>query len=345
MTHPAADQTDLHDIVVIGASAGGVETLQRLVAALPAGLPLAFLVVLHIAPHGSHLPEILTRAGSYEAAHPQDGDPLPFGRIVVAPPDMHLLLENGVIRLGRGDRYEGARPAIDPLFESAAAEFGPRVVGIVLSGGLHDGAAGLAAVKAHGGVAVVQDPAGGPPSVDAGRGDRRLPGRRRAADRRDRDASRQPRFVTITGMSDEAVDLDSASAPVDDLDALIRFVKDERGFDFTGYKRATLGRRVTKRMQATGSGSYADYAEYLSTPSRRVHRALQHDPDQRHDVLPRPPGVGVPRRGDRPAPARAARRLDPDPALVRRLRDAAKRRIRSRSSFARRWARTRSGIA
>jgi two-component system chemotaxis response regulator CheB len=144
--------------VVIGASAGGVETLQRLVAALPAGLPLAFLVVLHIAPQGSHLPEILTRAGFYEATHPQDGEPLPFGRIVVAPPDMHLLVENGVIRLGRGDRYAGARPAIDPLFESAAAEFGPRVVGIVLSGGLHDGAAGLAAVKAHGGVAVVQDP-------------------------------------------------------------------------------------------------------------------------------------------------------------------------------------------
>ena len=158
MTHAAVDRAEPRDIVVIGASAGGVETLQRLVSALPPGLPLAFLVVLHIAPQGSHLPEILTRAGSYEAFHPQNGDQPAYGRISVAPPDLHLLIEDGVIHLGRGERYEGARPAIDPLFESAAAEFGARVVGIVLSGGLHDGAAGLVAIQAHGGLTVVQDP-------------------------------------------------------------------------------------------------------------------------------------------------------------------------------------------
>jgi two-component system chemotaxis response regulator CheB len=158
MTNAAVDQVESRDIVVIGASAGGVETLQRLVAALPPKLPFAFFVVLHIAPHGSHMPEILTRAGSYEAAHPEDGDAPAYGRIVVAPPNLHLLVEGGVIRLRRGERHGGARPAIDPLFESAAAEFGPRVVGIVLSGGLHDGAAGLAAVTAHGGLALVQDP-------------------------------------------------------------------------------------------------------------------------------------------------------------------------------------------
>jgi two-component system chemotaxis response regulator CheB len=158
MTDAAVDRVESRDIVVIGASAGGVETLQRLVGALPPDLPFAFLVVLHIAAHGSYLPEILTRAGSYEAAHPQDGDALTPGRIVVAPPDLHLLVEDGVIRLRQGARLAGARPAIDPLFESAATEFGPRVVGIVLSGSLHDGAAGLAAVKAHGGLVVVQDP-------------------------------------------------------------------------------------------------------------------------------------------------------------------------------------------
>jgi two-component system chemotaxis response regulator CheB len=104
------------------------------------------------------MPAILARAGSYEAEHPQDGDPPAHGRIVVAPPDLHLVIEGGVIRLRRGERHDGARPAIDPLFESAAAEFGPRVVGIILSGSLHDGAAGLAAVESHGGLAVVQDP-------------------------------------------------------------------------------------------------------------------------------------------------------------------------------------------
>jgi len=120
MTDAALDQLEPHDIVVIGASAGGVETLQRLVSGLPPGLPLAFLVVLHIAPHGSFLPEILTRAGAYEAAHPHDGDPVVHGRIVVAPPDLHLIIEDDVIRLRATERHNGARPAIDPLFESAA---------------------------------------------------------------------------------------------------------------------------------------------------------------------------------------------------------------------------------
>lgn len=159
MPNAALDQIESRDIVVIGASAGGVETLQRVVTALPPGLPFAFLVVLHIAPQSSHMPEILSRAGSYEASHPEDGDAIAYGRIVVAPPNLHLIVEEGVIGLRSGARHGGARPAVDPLFESAAAEFGPRVVGIVLSGGLHDGAAGLATVMAHGGLGIVQDPA------------------------------------------------------------------------------------------------------------------------------------------------------------------------------------------
>jgi len=158
MGHAAVDHVESHDIVVIGASAGGGETLQRLVAALPPDLPFVFFVVLHIAAHGSYLPEILTRAGSYEATHPQDGDTPARGHIAVAPPNLHLVIEGGVIRLQQGARHAGARPAIDPLFESAATEFGPRVIGIILSGSLHDGAAGLAAIEAQGGLAVVQDP-------------------------------------------------------------------------------------------------------------------------------------------------------------------------------------------
>jgi two-component system chemotaxis response regulator CheB len=159
MTAAAVDQAAHHDTVVVGASAGGVETLQRLVGALPPELPLAFLVVLHIAPQGSYLPEILRRAGTYEALHPEDGDPIIAGRILIAPPDLHLIVGDGVVHLSRDARHQGARPGIDPLFESAARARGRRVVGIILSGSLHDGAAGLAAVKEHGGLTIVQDPA------------------------------------------------------------------------------------------------------------------------------------------------------------------------------------------
>jgi two-component system chemotaxis response regulator CheB len=159
MTGAAVDEAAHHDTVVIGASAGGVETLQRLVSALAPDLPLAFLVVLHIAPQGSYLPEILTRAGTYEAVHPEDGDAIVAGRILVAPPDLHLIVEDGLVRLRHDARHQGARPGIDPLFESAARARGSRVVGIILSGSLHDGAAGLATIKAHGGLTIVQDPA------------------------------------------------------------------------------------------------------------------------------------------------------------------------------------------
>jgi two-component system chemotaxis response regulator CheB len=158
MTGAAVDAAERHEVVVIGASAGGVETLQALVSALAPDLPFAFLVVLHIAPHTSYLPEILTRAGTYAAAHPDDGDTIVPGRIVVAPPNTHLVVADGVVRLDHGERHLGARPGIDPLFESAAVAFGARLVGIVLSGSLHDGAAGLAAIKAGGGLTIVQDP-------------------------------------------------------------------------------------------------------------------------------------------------------------------------------------------
>jgi two-component system chemotaxis response regulator CheB len=147
------------DIVVVGASAGGVESLRTLVGELPGDLPAAVLIVLHIAATGSSvLPSILTRAGELVAAHPEDGESIEHGRIYVAPPDRHLVVHRDTIGVQGGPKENGHRPAVDPLFRSAAEHHGPRVVGVVLSGTLDDGASGLRLIKEAGGLALVQDP-------------------------------------------------------------------------------------------------------------------------------------------------------------------------------------------
>ncbi|MEY4641653.1 MAG: hypothetical protein RLZZ227_1647 [Pseudomonadota bacterium] len=147
-------------IIVIGASAGGVEALLRIVPALSKELPAPVLIVLHIGVHRSLLPKLLNAKGSNPAVFAKAGMVPRAGTINVAPPDLHLLLKDGKLQLYRGPKEHHTRPAIDPLFRSAALEYGPRAIGVVLTGMMEDGTGGLMAIKSCGGTAVVQDPDG-----------------------------------------------------------------------------------------------------------------------------------------------------------------------------------------
>src|SRR3712207_2095539 len=145
-------------LIGVGASAGGVEALTTLVRNLPADLPAAVFVVLHVSPSGtSALAQILHRAGPLPAHAATDGAPIEAGRIYVAPPDRHLLVEDGAVRLTSGPRENGHRPAIDPLFRSLAL-YGERAIGVILSGTRDDGTQGLLRIKAAGGRVLAQDP-------------------------------------------------------------------------------------------------------------------------------------------------------------------------------------------
>ena len=148
------------DIVVIGASRGGVAALIEIVAALPPGLQSAVLIVLHTMPtYVSQLPAILSRAGPLPAEHGRNGTHIECGRIYVAPPDHHMTVgPNGVIQLNQDPMENYTRPAADPLFRSAASLYGSRVIGIILTGGGSDGTQGLIAVEQAGGLAIVEAP-------------------------------------------------------------------------------------------------------------------------------------------------------------------------------------------
>ena len=155
---PLNPDADIHrDLIVIGASAGGLRVLLQLAGELPDGFP-PILVVQHIGHHVSVLPELLNRVSPNKAFHPQNGQPIASGTILIAPPDHHMLIVDDEIQLTTGPKENFARPAIDPLFRSAAIAYGPRAIGVILSGRLDDGTAGLQAIKAAGGLAVVQAP-------------------------------------------------------------------------------------------------------------------------------------------------------------------------------------------
>ena len=147
------------DIIVAGASLGAWDALPKLVAALPADLGASLLIVQHLAPNApNYLAERLNQTGALPAARAVDGEVIVPGRIYVAVPDRHLMIEKGRVRLSRGPKESHSRPSIDVLFRSAAFDAGPRVIGIVLTGQLDDGTAGLWAIKDRGGIAIVQSP-------------------------------------------------------------------------------------------------------------------------------------------------------------------------------------------
>jgi two-component system, chemotaxis family, protein-glutamate methylesterase/glutaminase len=147
-------------LVVIGTSAGGTEVLRQIFHDLPSDFPAPICIVRHVSPTSpSVLHEILSRSGPLQAVRPEDNERLQAGRVYVAPPDRHLVIEPGRVRVTRGPKENRFRPAIDPLFRSAAQVYGPGVVGVILSGNLDDGTAGLWAIKQLGGTAIVQEPA------------------------------------------------------------------------------------------------------------------------------------------------------------------------------------------
>jgi two-component system chemotaxis response regulator CheB len=151
------------NVIVVGASLGGHEALTGLIGTLPADLNAAIFVVMHVAPDGpSILGQLLDRVSPLPAAAAVDGEPIAPNRIYVAVPDRHLMIERDRVRLSRGPRENHTRPSIDVLFRSAAFHRGPRAIGIVLTGTLDDGTAGLWAIKDRGGVAIVQAPTEAP---------------------------------------------------------------------------------------------------------------------------------------------------------------------------------------
>jgi two-component system chemotaxis response regulator CheB len=145
-------------IVVIGAAAGGLDPVRRIVEALPRDCGAAIAVVFHNGAQPSDVPEILSWHGKVPTSFGDEGTSLEPGRLYVAPPDHHMLLSRVGIHLDRGSKVHNMRPAIDPLFVSAAMAYGPRVVGVVLSGKGRDGAAGLRTIHNHGGLSLIQDP-------------------------------------------------------------------------------------------------------------------------------------------------------------------------------------------
>ena len=148
------------DVILIGASAGGVEAISKVLAGLPKDFNAAIAITLHRgASHASLLTEVLGARSKLEVVQARNAEPFSQGRVYLAPPDHHLTFSGGFIELDHGPREQHARPSVDVMFRSGARDFGARVIGVILTGNLIDGVAGLSAIKRHGGLSLAQEPA------------------------------------------------------------------------------------------------------------------------------------------------------------------------------------------
>ena len=251
----SAAERGLTRVVGVGASAGGLDALLNVVRTLPADLPVAICIVLHLPATGrSLLGTILDRRTEFDVRVASDGELLQPGRAYVAPPDRHLTVAGGRLELGSGPKENGVRPAVDPLLRSLAEAYGAQAVAVILSGALRRRQRGGARGKAGG---RHRDRAGSRRRGGDEHARGRDPGGRRrgrgARGGRDRPGARAARPARQPG----GMNGDPA------FEALLEFLKRARGFDFTGYKRTSLERRFRRRMEAIGCESYGDYLDHL----------------------------------------------------------------------------------
>ena len=258
-TQPNADAA--FDIVALAASAGGLTALSRVLAALPDGFPATLVVVQHLDPrHRSLMADILSRRTPLRVKQAEEGEQVGPATVYIAPPNRHLLVNpDGTLSLTQSKLVHFLRPSADLLFESVAASYGERAIAVVLTGTGSDGAMGVQAIKKMGGTVIAQDEATaeffGMPSaaIHSGSVDFVLP--------LDEIATALVTLV-MKGEADMSAPLDEPGS-TQEFETLVEYLKNNRGFDFTGYKRSSLRRRVGKRMQSLRIERYSDYLDYL----------------------------------------------------------------------------------
>ena len=256
------DPAEPFAIVAIASSAGGITALTRVLGGLPNGFPVPVVVVQHLDPrHTTVIAEVLGRRDEDAGQARAGGRGAEPGTIYIAPPNHHLLIEaDGVLTLSSSELVHFVRPSADLLFESVAGSYGPRAIACVLTGTGNDGAMGASAIKSRGGTVIAEDPelAEFKSMPEAAVADRR--GRLHPAARRDsRSDPRARRGGPVMTQPDTGQETDSG------LEDLLVFIRDSRGFDFTGYKRSTVARRIRKRMHEAGATDYTDYRDLLES--------------------------------------------------------------------------------
>ena len=256
------DPAEPFGIVAIASSAGGITALTRVLGGLPDGFPVPVVVVQHLDPrHTTVIADVLGRRTKMPVKLAQEGEEAEPGTIYIAPPNHHLLIgADGVLTLSSSELVHFVRPSADLLFESVAGSYGPRAIACVLTGTGNDGAMGASAVKSRGGTVIAEDPelaefkSMPEAAIAAGAVDFILP----------LDEIAQV-ICGLVGGGPVMTQPDNGQETDSGLEDLLVFIRDSRGFDFTGYKRSTVSRRIRKRMHEAGATDYTDYRDLLES--------------------------------------------------------------------------------